>query len=96
MGPPIPLFWTSSDVFWVSKPEWAALLMLGRGIQVTYSLRFIYGVTVADLFMARMAAKLISSTYLRAGSKLGSIVLQTNALPTELFRLGLNKTQSYN
>ena len=44
VGPLItPVFGTSGDVLlWVSKPEWAALLVLGRGICVTRSLRIVY------------------------------------------------------
>ena len=56
------------DFWWhllqVSKPVWAALFMLGRGICVTCSPRFISGVTPTDLLAASLAYKLFSSTYL--------------------------------
>ena len=35
-------------LLWVSKPQWAALFTLGRGIPVTFSLRFTSGATPAD------------------------------------------------
>ena len=60
-----------------------SLYMLGRGIHFTWSLRFTAGVTPADLLVASMAAKLISSMYLQAGIG-GTIVPQVNTLPTEL------------
>ena len=50
-------------LFYVSKPEWAALFTLGRGICVIYFQRFTSYVTPADLLVARMAAKPISSMY---------------------------------
>ena len=53
-------------LLWVSKTEWAALFLLGRGIHVTHSLRFTSGTTPANLSAASMASKLISSTYLWA------------------------------
>ena len=52
---------------WVSKPEWEALVLLGRGICVIHSLRFTSSATPADLLMASMAAELISSMCLWAG-----------------------------
>ena len=51
----MPLFRTSGDIscgFQSSKPEWAALFILGRGIHVTCSLRFASGATPADLLEA--------------------------------------------
>ena len=52
---PVSNFWWR--LLWGSKPEWAALFVLGRGICVTCSLRFTSGVTSADLLAACMAAK---------------------------------------
>ena len=79
---PVLDFWW--HLLWVSQPEWAAFFMLGRGIHFTWSLRFTAGVTPADLLVASMAAKLISSMYLQAGIG-GTIVSQVNTLPTELY-----------
>ena len=42
---------------WISKPEWEALFMLGRGIHVKCSLRFNSRVTSANLLVASMAAE---------------------------------------
>ena len=47
-------FWW--NLLWVSKPEWAALFVLGRGIHDICSLRFTSGVTPADLLPASMTA----------------------------------------
>ena len=58
-------FWW--HLLWVSKPEWAALFALGRGVHDVSSLRFISGVTPADLLTAGMAAKVFSSIYLQRG-----------------------------
>ena len=79
MGPLISLFSASgatssrfrnqsgqSYLHLVLKPEWTALFALGRGIHVTCCLRFTSGVTPANLLAASMAAKPVSSTYLRA------------------------------
>ena len=52
MKPLISLFWTSG----VSKPEWAALFVLGEGVCVTHSLRFTSGATPADLLAASKQA----------------------------------------
>ena len=65
--------------FWDSRSEWAALFALGRGICITHSLKFACGATPADLLAARHWW----------GSNGRPIVPQTNALPTELCRLGL-------
>ena len=66
--PLIPWFWTSGDVSsGFQKRQWAALFGLSRGVHVTCSLRFTSGVTIADLLMASMAVRPLSSTYLRAG-----------------------------
>ena len=96
-GPLISLF---LDFWWhllrVSKPEWAVIFMLGRGIHVTCSLRFTSGVTPANLLVACMAVELISSTYLWPGIGGGGlngrpIAPQANALPTELCQLAVNR-----
>ena len=46
------------DFWWhllcVSKPEWAALFTLGRGLCDVHSLRLTSGVTPVDLLMASM------------------------------------------
>ena len=49
MGPLIPLFWTSGDIF-------SELFALGRGIRDLRSLRFTSGATPTDLWMASMVA----------------------------------------
>ena len=50
------------------KPEWATLIMLGRGVHVIHFLRFTSGVAPADLLAANMAVELFSFTYLGAGT----------------------------
>ena len=52
---PVLDFWLR--LLWVSKPEWAALFILGGGIHVTHSLRFTSGATPADLLVASMVAE---------------------------------------
>ena len=52
---PVSDFWWC--LLWVSKLEWAALFVLCRGVHITHSLRFISGVTPADLLVASMAAE---------------------------------------
>ena len=52
-----PFCWTSGDVYSTSKPEWATLFALGRGVHVTCSLRLTSGATPADLLAVSMAAK---------------------------------------
>ena len=52
---PISDFWWR--LLWVSKPEWAALVMLGGGVCVTHSLRFTSDVTPADPFVASISAE---------------------------------------
>ena len=47
-------FWCR--LLWVSKPVWAALLALGRGVCDLCSLRITSGVTPADFLAARMVA----------------------------------------
>ena len=47
---PVLDFWW--NLLWVSKPEEAALFTLGRGIWITYYLRFISGATPANLLAA--------------------------------------------
>ena len=64
VSPLAPLFWTFGDISWVSKPEWAALFTLGRGIHITCSPKFTSGVTPADLLVASVAPEPFSSTYL--------------------------------
>ena len=51
---PVLDFWWH---LWISKPEWAALFALGRGVCITHSLRFTSGVTPANLLVASMVAK---------------------------------------
>ena len=50
------------------KPEWRALIILGRGVHVIHSLLFTSGVAPADLLAANMTVELFSSTYLGAGT----------------------------
>ena len=93
---PILDFWWR--LLWVSKPEWAALFKLGRGIHVTCSLRFTSGVTPADLLVASKAAEpsLPHTCKALVGLKPGSYHAtvhsvrsgRPDALLTELFRLG--------
>ena len=52
--PVLDLSWC---LLWVSKPEWAALFVLGRGIHITCSLALISGITPADLLAVSMAIK---------------------------------------
>ena len=92
MGPMIHLLW-------VSKPEWAALFALGRGIRVTCSLRFTSGATPANLLVASMAAEpflphtcealvgLKTESYHATAHSVKSG--RTDVLPTKLSRLGL-------
>ena len=64
VGPQIQLFWVSEDIssgFW--RQSCTALFALGGGI----FRRFTSGVTPANLLVASMAPKSISSAYLRAG-----------------------------
>ena len=61
-----PVLDFGSHLFWVSKPEWAGLFMLGRGVCVRHSPRFTSGATPANLFVANVTVKLFSSTYLQA------------------------------
>ena len=56
--PDLDFWWC---LLWVSKPDWAALFTLGRGIHDACSLRFISGVIPADLLMASMVASRCSS-----------------------------------
>ena len=51
--PLITFFWISGDV---SKPEWAGLFTLGRGVYDVCSLRFASGVTPVQLLMDNMVA----------------------------------------
>ena len=62
---PVLDFWW--HLLWVSKPEWAVLLALGKGVHVIYSPRFTSGMTHANLLVGSMAAELISLMYLWAG-----------------------------
>ena len=60
---PVLHFWW--HLLWVSKPEWAALFILGRSIHDVHFLRFTSRATPADLLVANMATKPFSSTYLQ-------------------------------
>ena len=76
---PVLDFWWC--LLWVSKPEWAALFALDGGVHV--SLRFTSGLTPANLLVAGMAAKLISSTYLQpgiGGPLMGDLLLHRQTL----------------
>ena len=73
----MPLFRTAGDIsgFQSSKPEWAALFILGRGIHVTCSLRFASGATPADLLEASI--KMIyyyKDNYRREGIRVAKIL----------------------
>ena len=93
---PVLDFWWC--LLWVSKPEWAALFKLGRGVHITRYLRFTSGVTPANLLAASMAAKpsLLHTCKALVGLKTGSYHAaahsvrsgRPDALPTELSRLG--------
>ena len=68
MGPLIPLFWTSGDVSSGFQSQNGFSLIhtwQSRMSNITCSLRFTSGATPADLLVASMAAKPISSTYLQ-------------------------------
>ena len=72
---PVLGFWRC--LFGVSNLEWGALVTLGRAIHVTCYLRFTSGVIPADLLAASGLFYIpVGRHWL--GSKLGSIVLQTN------------------
>ena len=89
---PVLDFWWC--LLWVSKPEWAALFVLGGGIHVTFSLRFTFGVIPADVLAASIAAKpsLPYTFQALVGLKTGSYHATTHSvrsgrpdtLPTEL------------
>ena len=93
---PVLDFWWR--LLWVSKPEWAVLFTLGRGICVTHSLRFISGMTPANLLVASMVVEpslphtchtlvgLETRSYHAAAHSVRSG--RPDALPTELSRLG--------
>ena len=92
-----PCFGLQWHILWVSKPEWATLVILGRGIRVTHSLRFTSGATPANLLVASIAAELFFSTYLQAGIGRAwnqdlschhclTVWDQADTLPTELCR----------
>ena len=67
---PVLDFWWC--LIWNSKPQGAASFMLGMcAICFIHSLRFTSGLTPADLFVASMAAKSFSATYLWAGNGRG-------------------------
>ena len=51
---PVLDFWLC--LLWVSKPEWVASFILGRGVHDICSLRFISGATPVNLLAASMAA----------------------------------------
>ena len=51
---PVSAFWWR--LLWVSKPEWAALFELCRGVHDIRSLRFTSGVTPLPVYMASTAA----------------------------------------
>ena len=96
---PVLDFWWC--LLWISKPEWVALFILGRGICFTHTLRFTSGATPTDLLAASMVAKLFSSMYLWADIGWDQnqdlsccyclkVSDQADALPTELCWLSLN------
>ena len=75
---------------WVSKPEWAALFILGRGVCIAHSRRFTSGATPADPLVASMVAKPFSSTYLAMGRggllETGTYHAITSARSTEMLK----------
>ena len=76
---PVLDFWCR--LLWVSKPEWAAFLMLSRGVHVTSSLRYISGATSADL-LAVLASRYWWDSKPRPGSL--SLTSNLNILPSLL------------
>ena len=79
-----------------SKPDWAALFILGWGIHITYSLKFTSSATTANLLPASMAGESFSFTYLFTGiggaqnwdlSCHHCLSVRDQALLTELCRL---------
>ena len=73
---PVLDFWRC--LLWVSKPEWAALFTLDRGVCVTCSLRFTSGVTPADLWQATWQLSRLFHIPARQwwDSKLGAIMIK--------------------
>ena len=64
MGSRIPLFCTSGDISsGFQSQSGQRLFQLGRGICVTWFMRFTSGATPADLLVASMAAEPFSSTW---------------------------------
>ena len=65
MGPLIPLFWTSTDVCPGVQRHGGSPCLHALLLACNRSLRFTFGVTLADLLAPSMASELFSSTYLR-------------------------------
>ena len=66
--PSVPLWghsYTCFEVLVASPLGFNAIVQLGRGENYACSLRFTSGVTPADLFVANMAVRLFSYTYLQ-------------------------------
>ena len=83
VGPLIPLF-----VFlWVLKPQWAALLAVGKGVCVTHSPLVQHLLTSWQPTWQLSQSLPVSRHW--GNLKLGPIVPQINALPTELCWLWL-------
>ena len=92
-GTPVLDFWWC--LLWVSKPEWAALFVLGRVVCLRHSLRFTSGVKPAALFAASMVAKPTSSTYLQPGID-GAWILDLLCHRQTLYRLSYVGSASSN
>ena len=82
---PVLDFWWR--LLWVSKPKWAALFVLGRGVYVTYSLRLTSGATPADLLLASMVAKSFSSMCLHGGAQNHDLSCHRSETRQMLYRL---------
>ena len=75
---PVLDFWWC--LLWVSKPKWAALFTLGRGICDVCSLRFTSGVTPAELLMASMVTSHCSPHV--CFSRMPNLNMKRRALPS--------------
>ena len=74
-------------LLWVSKPVWAALFALGKGIHVTHSLRVSSGVTPPDLLVSQSLPCTCKQALVRLKTR-PSGVPQSNTLLPLLCKFG--------